>query len=278
MATSREIYLSVLALDAYNRGYNSGLTVDGNQVGRAQVVSDDFTLAQRDRGFYATAYDVSNVTSLGGAHTVVSYRGTDFSPASQLLADVIYGWAAAAGNFSSYSQVPMAIDFYESVVRDRTSQSGTIYEFDPAGVIATGHSLGGGLAGIVSSLAGGVGVGFDHMPFGYVSWLKYLYDYIASVNGVADTPTPDWSQFSALHADGEILEAARSGLLQGALGAVALFAGVLPVGVYGAILAAATNASEGSVSNPGLRSFDFEKFSNAVALHSQNLLVMLQFA
>lgn len=55
----------------------------GTGIGNATLVETNGGTEAKARGFYATAYDVSNVSSLGGAHTVVSYRGTDFAPASQ---------------------------------------------------------------------------------------------------------------------------------------------------------------------------------------------------
>lgn len=69
---------AILAMDAYNRGYNAGikdLGGVGSQIGEA-TLSTDSTLGFGEGvdsaiGFYAAAYTVA------GGSTVVSYRGTD---------------------------------------------------------------------------------------------------------------------------------------------------------------------------------------------------------
>lgn len=37
MAISNGLFLAILAMDAYNRGYNAGLNVSGNQIGNASI-------------------------------------------------------------------------------------------------------------------------------------------------------------------------------------------------------------------------------------------------
>ncbi len=65
--------LSILALDAYNRGYNVGMNVEGTHIGTALIVSEDYTTDEQAAGFYATAYDWNDGTA---TQTVISYRGT----------------------------------------------------------------------------------------------------------------------------------------------------------------------------------------------------------
>lgn len=87
-------------------------------------------------GFYAVAYDV-------GGEAIISYRGTD-----DLLGDFFFdsdtwnGYGTGFGS-STANQAGMAFDFYNEV-----SNGG-----DPrdANISTTGHSLGGGLAGLVGA-------------------------------------------------------------------------------------------------------------------------------
>lgn len=81
---NREVYLSLLAMDAYNRGYGqtvSGLPASGS-IGLADIKRDSLVLGSTPdgrvdeaRGFYAIAYDWNNN---GNTETVISFRGTNF--------------------------------------------------------------------------------------------------------------------------------------------------------------------------------------------------------
>ena len=68
MAISSELMYAILAMDAYNRGYNLGMVLTGSQIGTA-TISTDSTREFRDpgadpedstpdqaAGFYAVAY------------------------------------------------------------------------------------------------------------------------------------------------------------------------------------------------------------------------------
>lgn len=82
---NRDVFLSLLALDSYNRGYgqlvfvNDGDNPNGQietnrRIGNARVVGQSDVLDGsnvRDAGFYAIAYDWKG-------ETVISYRGTNF--------------------------------------------------------------------------------------------------------------------------------------------------------------------------------------------------------
>jgi hypothetical protein len=135
-----DLFLSILALDSYNRGYGQRVNFEensdaaGTQIGNAAVLTQLDTSPNSTSvsvGFYAIAYS-------WGGETIVSYRGTDG------LNDVTKGWTTAAGWASAQAQ--LAIEFYNAATgRDA---------FDvalPANVTLTGHSLGGGLAGFVSA-------------------------------------------------------------------------------------------------------------------------------
>lgn len=155
MTISKELFLAILSMDAYNRGYGAGIAdggegdtdglgdSHGTQIGTATVdqASDSDPLsAEFAAGFYAVAYD----TPYG---TVISYRGTD-NPALRADpikggSDIINGWVAGAGEATSQTQ--MAIDFYRSVF-GLNDPGVSLYSCGPQSGIVTGHSLGGGLA------------------------------------------------------------------------------------------------------------------------------------
>ena len=62
MTMSTDLFLSILAMDAYNRGYNPGIDVgDSNGIGNATIVGQK---ADVNASFYAVAYDVG--TGVGG--------------------------------------------------------------------------------------------------------------------------------------------------------------------------------------------------------------------
>ncbi|WP_143704561.1 hypothetical protein [Porphyrobacter sp. TH134] len=84
---NREVFLSLLAMDSYNRGPEplvNNLPVSGG-IGTATVLTD--ALAELDpnavlaSGFYAIAYEWNNN---GINETVISYRGTNFPDLSNL--------------------------------------------------------------------------------------------------------------------------------------------------------------------------------------------------
>lgn len=77
MSTSPELMYAILAMDAYNRGYNpgiAGLGGMGSQIGTATVGEDAETLLPQGSaiaaGFYAVAYEWNG-------ETIISYGGTD---------------------------------------------------------------------------------------------------------------------------------------------------------------------------------------------------------
>ena len=141
-----ELFKAILAIDAYNRGYKASVSISGSQIGQATLELDSSELGTivvngveigRDEaiGFYAIAYNYNG-------ETVISYRGTDnvqlFPPSD----DVYHGWSLGGGNVDS-EQAHMAIRFYQSVADAGNWLS--------ANISLTGHSLGGGLAGLVGA-------------------------------------------------------------------------------------------------------------------------------
>ncbi|WP_428541755.1 hypothetical protein [Profundibacter sp.] len=87
MTISKDLFLAILSMDSYNRGYGTGIELSDavdTKIGAAKIgkriqdVSDTFGSEAQAAGFYAIAYDVdgSGPSGLAGK-TVISYRGTD---------------------------------------------------------------------------------------------------------------------------------------------------------------------------------------------------------
>ncbi len=152
---NRDVFLSILAMDSYNRGYGEGLKLPGGskKLGTTTISRQSDIRSGSDAvnaGFYAIAYDWNG-------EKVISFRGTnpEFSVDSvadflnsPLVRDMWNGWSLGAG-FSGAAQGAMAIKFYEDV--SRRSIHNPIGNGTP--ILLTGHSLGGGLAGFVSQQA-----------------------------------------------------------------------------------------------------------------------------
>ena len=124
MTVSKDLLLSILSMDAYNRGYNPGIsglndTSNGSvKVGNATVsfnlqdAGTVFSAAAQAAGFYAVAYKLDQaVDTIASGTTITSYRGTDDLP--QELGPVDFG----ISYFQSFQQqqVLMAAQFYDSV-------------------------------------------------------------------------------------------------------------------------------------------------------------------
>ena len=68
---NRDLFLAVLAMDSYNRGYNQGVVFGGNIIGNATIVTDSENVpSTKDTGksesFYAVAYQLNG-------ETIISY-------------------------------------------------------------------------------------------------------------------------------------------------------------------------------------------------------------
>jgi hypothetical protein len=83
MTMNREVFLSILAMDAYQRGYAPGIKgVSGTRLGGASLITRESRgisnvgyLEWHSTGFFAQEYE-------WGGDTVISYRGTDFDAAN----------------------------------------------------------------------------------------------------------------------------------------------------------------------------------------------------
>jgi hypothetical protein len=175
-----------------------------------------------------------------------------------LWGDIWNDWTAGAG-FTIADQAGLAMAFYHQVTGN------PIYADSAPGVVLTGHSLGGGLAGLVSALSGANAVLFDHMPFGVAAELQELQ---GGEGFLAQTGLP-----RGYYVGGEPLELVRSGVAQGGVGALLSLFPIVGLGF--ASLGAMTAALEFGVDKTRLETFDANLGSGQK--HSQALLVTLLF-
>lgn len=111
MSISPELFMAILSMDSYNRGYNSdvGDDLDGlgesGSIGNATLI-DQTTVgigepeyqAWKDSGFYAIAYKLdAAVGDLAANTTIISYRGTDDCTSWGSENDIISGWPLGGG-------------------------------------------------------------------------------------------------------------------------------------------------------------------------------------
>ncbi|MEQ1698241.1 MAG: hypothetical protein ABL901_20620, partial [Hyphomicrobiaceae bacterium] len=208
MAISNDLFLAILAMDSYNRGYGAGIGpaetgIVGTQIGNATRINTALPTGYQTASFYAEAYTWNN-------QTVISYRGTD-APL-----DVVNGWVTALGSMGT-SQAMMAANFYQQVIAG-------LGVTDPrsANVTFTGHSLGGGLADLMAALYGRKAVGFDNMPFQFSA--QKIYEAATASNPTpfeeqmrnnyyfngTSIVAPNTNQITGYAVSGEALEYARN--------------------------------------------------------------------
>lgn len=194
---NKDLFLAILSLDTYNRGYAKGVVVSGSrdgldlgepsrQIGNATILSQDISDAAVNAGFYALSYKINDnsVAGLAKDSTVIAYRGSDYEDTNGIgLAQLLYGndiwkgWRAGFG-FPFGGQPALALDFYQAVTHQSPYNT-------PGTVTLTGHSLGGELAGYVSALSGNPALLFDNLPFGFAAYLESL-----AVTGTISTVKP----------------------------------------------------------------------------------------
>lgn len=126
---NRELFLSILAMDSYNRGYGDGIKgLDSPgpdpesdskiKIGEATLLFDanDRAGVARTAGFYAIAYNVANTGLSGLTGTVISYRGTTYETNGSDLSkyrDIWNGWLVGAGLLVDQSK--LTLEFYKRV-------------------------------------------------------------------------------------------------------------------------------------------------------------------
>ncbi len=147
MPMTTELYMALLSMDSYNRGYGQRLDVvaagaSNTQIGNATIGTDALPSGAISAGFFAQSYTLNG-------QKIISYRGTDQvitppwsdSPGS----DLWNGYGTAFG-LPFNDQARMAADFFQTVTGTQTTDPST------GNAILTGHSLGGGLAGFIGSI------------------------------------------------------------------------------------------------------------------------------
>ena len=165
---NREVFLSILAMDSYQRGYAPGIKgldfqPNVTKIGTATILADSpryqATASGETIGFYASAYNWNGTT-------VISYRGTDFDAAtgkattvsgkiedfknSEYYKDLVNGWTTflTAG---LPAQFTLARQFFTAVTGRDFSDGTAAGNAIVPNTIVTGHSLGGALAGFVDA-------------------------------------------------------------------------------------------------------------------------------
>ncbi len=170
--------MSILSMDAYNRGYKPGINFSSDPAKGPQPLERDFeadsalesvklvSLANfiDDENYkewqkiehFAQVYEVTDSShGLAKGTIVISYRGTDeFKNTDTWTADTITGWFQGTG--TAADQTRMAAEIYNAV---------SLKVGGSADIVLTGHSLGGGLAGFVAATQGAKAWIFDNMPF-----------------------------------------------------------------------------------------------------------------
>jgi serralysin len=194
---------------------------------------------------------------------------------------MLTGWITGVGVLGP--QAVDAVEFYQDVVGK------SIFNGTASNVILTGHSLGGGLAGLIASITGDRAEVFDAMPYEGAATLLSIFQNIAL--GITDPTTlfgtnpqaplfsfPTSSQITSVSVAGEPLEFVRAveAAVAGTYAAL-LFPGPMGIalGTYVAANATSLLASQNNVppfSIPGTGLLD------TFNLHSQALLVLAQWA
>ena len=304
MTISKDLFLSILSMDTYNRGYNAGLSYSpeeqglstdiNTQIGWALVKDENGEAAAQGAGFYAINYLIQgNAPGNLQGKTILSYRGTDNFISSEEAggSDILEGWFAGHG--SQTSQIELAEGFYQAALQRAGVSSSSI--------ITTGHSLGGGLAGFVTALHGVEGRGFDHMPFAAAA---LIHTYLTSGDADVASILANSENFSASHVENEILVSVRDASLQSwaarLVDALTLILQVIPPttltlenlgtffgfdpGPFGTQTAISefTRDVEQTITNPALPSHiqsDYSDFfTRALYLHRADLMVLLTYA
>jgi hypothetical protein len=170
--THNDLMLAVLSMDSYTY-HQEGVW----KVGNATV----FKNADQSYGFAAVAYKYDG-------QTIISYRGTD----GYYLGDAWYSWGGGIIGAES-TQAGLAAKFYQDVA-GADNNSGTTFPYSTLGsVVFTGHSLGGGLAGLMAGLYGQEAVVFDNMAY-TAAIAKTYNDATHTIGGGTDPDTGNPTQ------------------------------------------------------------------------------------
>ena len=196
MAINPKIMNAILSMDSYNRGYDAGIDLRLRDLNNNYIVDSDtlyevagvqnyakigsYNVIDRNGNANAIAQGFYGIAYKDNSSTIISYRGTDNPFGSGLPGnDIINGWVTGGGTLTS--QVGLALEFYREVLKNINGGA----EVDPRApttdISFTGHSLGGGLAGLVASVYLKNATMFDNMAFEQAT--ENIYDY-ATVGGL----------------------------------------------------------------------------------------------
>jgi len=118
MTISKDLFLAILSMDSYNRGYNQGIIGLGGGIGNAVIRTQSDTTngsAGVSAGFYAIAYDTSAVSGFSEGEKTIAYRGTDqFFPNLTIGGDIWNAYGVGAGSPTG-QHATLAIQFYQQV-------------------------------------------------------------------------------------------------------------------------------------------------------------------
>ncbi len=155
MAISKDLLLAILSMDAYNRGYEpgiSGLGGSGSVIGTATMGDGSEILVDNQGNPIDQAADFYAVAYTDASHgNIIAYRGTDTFDDEVLAVDYPIAFNA---DFDE-EEIHLASRFYRAVAGSASPGTWTL----------TGHSLGGGLAGFTGGVYDQEAVGFASIGF-----------------------------------------------------------------------------------------------------------------
>ena len=120
MTISKDLFLAILSMDSYNRGYDVGIQGLGglnSEIGNARIISQSDTIngsAGVSAGFYGLAYNTSSVSGFSSGEKTVAYRGTNADTVANLLTDAWNGYGVGAGSPAG-KQAELALGFYQNI-------------------------------------------------------------------------------------------------------------------------------------------------------------------
>jgi len=195
---------AILAMNAYDFGSHAALD------GAASTGLGSWT---RTTYQDIESNDFGAVTYSNGSKYEIAYRGTTTVFGSNFFdGDLWNGWTIGGGTDEA-ADVNAAIAYYQNLLATVTANGGS-----SADITLTGHSLGGGLAGLVGTIYGVKGYLFDNMPFELAAanaltdstpGSAYNPNLASFIYGSATPPANDESKLAAYATGGEPLSLLR---------------------------------------------------------------------
>ena len=106
MAISKDLFLAILSMDSYNRGYSPGINLSGTAIGNASIDKTSSILLDgngqpldQPAGFYAISYNTSAVSGFSAGEKTIAYRGTDqLFPSFTIGSEIWNAYGVGAGS------------------------------------------------------------------------------------------------------------------------------------------------------------------------------------